>query len=307
LSGRNIDFSWDHVRFFLAVVREGSLAGAGRVLGVEHSTVQRRIRELEQQLDAAIFVRTPRGYALSPLGEELLEPAEAAEAEMLRLGRVAYGADQLLRGGIRVTAMSHFADLLNTQVLASFVTAHPEIHFELRVGEELLSLTDCEADVALRPGVNKPSDPDAIARRICSLAMAPYAAPSYLSGRPRPRRMDDLGEHRLLVVSSPPFPFVVQVKERFNDNIVLETDHMDTLVSAVRAGMGVGFLPCFRGDVDASLDRLWEPELPAELWLLYHADLRRNARVRAFVDHALERLEGLTDLLEGRAAATKPP
>src|SRR4051812_49360190 len=144
-------FNWDDLRTMLALARNGGLARAAARLGVDQSTVFRRINRLEEKLAVRLFERLPSGYVATVAGERLLATAERMEEEANALDRAIAGNDCRLTGLLRVTSSETTANRLLTRHLAAFRNLHPGIEIELIVENRVLSLTRREADVALRP------------------------------------------------------------------------------------------------------------------------------------------------------------
>jgi molybdenum-dependent DNA-binding transcriptional regulator ModE len=141
---------WDDVRYFLAVAREGSVRAAAEGLGVYHSTVLRRIAQLEERLGAQMFEKLPSGYRLTASGEEVLELANQMEASSHQLETRVFGRDQSVRGLLRVTLAPTLATHLLMPDFADFARLHPDIEMEILSSGELANLTNREADVAIR-------------------------------------------------------------------------------------------------------------------------------------------------------------
>jgi molybdate transport repressor ModE-like protein len=141
---------WDDVRYFLAVARGGSVRAAAERLGVNHSTVLRRIAQLEERLGAHVFEKLPSGYRLTNTGEEVLEFAEQMEASSNQLETRVFGRDQSVRGLLRVTLAPTLATHLLMPDFADFARLYPEVEMEILSSDEPVNLTNREADVAIR-------------------------------------------------------------------------------------------------------------------------------------------------------------
>src|SRR6195952_4867507 len=141
---------WDDIRYFLAVARGSSVRAAAEGLGVNHSTVLRRIAQLEERLGARMFERLPAGYRLTAAGDEVLELAEQMEASSLQLETRVFGRDRSVRGLLRVTLTPILATHLLMPDFADFARLHPDIEMEILSSGELANLTNREADVAIR-------------------------------------------------------------------------------------------------------------------------------------------------------------
>lgn len=288
---------------FLAAARAGTLSAAARALDSSPATVLRRLRVLERDLKAALFVRSPRGYALTPAGAELLEHVQAMESEVFAAERRLAGRDQKLSGPIRVATLDDLVQTVLGPVLAGFLLRHPSVELDLVIDSELTNLTRRSADVAIRAG-GQPTSEDVIARSVCPIGIALYASREYLRRQPRRPSLEQLAGHRIVRADEArarlPMEKLIE-RHASGATLAFRSNSMLARCSAVRNGMGVGFLPCFVADVERELVRLGDvvPEASATLWILVHPDLRRNARVRAFVEHAHAELLRLEDRLAG--------
>jgi DNA-binding transcriptional LysR family regulator len=186
---RHLD--WDDLRYLLAVARGAGLAGAARSLGVNPSTVFRRLNALEAGLGVRLFERRPTGYRTTEAGGDLAAAAERVEAEILALDRRLAGQDARLSGSLRVTAPDDIAETLLMAPIARFLAAYPEIRLEVVIDNRMLSLTRREADVAVRPTLEPPET--LIGRKVARLASAVYVAEGAAPAG-RAARADDLDE-----------------------------------------------------------------------------------------------------------------
>ena len=150
---------WDDIRYFLAVARGGSVRAAAVGLGVNHSTVLRRVAQLEERLGAQVFERLPSGYRLTAAGEDILEFAGQMEASSYLLETRVFGRDQGVRGLLRVTLAPPLATHLLMPDFAGFARLHPDIEVEMLSSGGLANLTNREADVAIRVVYDRKSLP----------------------------------------------------------------------------------------------------------------------------------------------------
>ncbi|WP_426954512.1 LysR family transcriptional regulator [Muricoccus radiodurans] len=285
---------WDRLRVVLALRRGGTFSAAARALGVDHTTMARRLEGFERDLGAPLFERGPAGFAPTPLGEEVLAAAERMEGEVTGLLRRLDGAAGGLTGVVRLTTTPHLAAALFAPALGGFLRDHPGLRMELVGDARSLDLSRREADLAVR--LSRPEALGLVARRLGEVAFALYAA----AGDPRPFEAipvlayeDSSGSallQRYLASLVPP------------ERMVLRTNTMAALHEAARAGLGAAVLSCLVAEADPALRRVPAPRaMPAmPLWLLYHEDLRRSPRVRAavaFVDAVIAE----------RRAALAPP
>ena len=142
--------NWDHVRFFLAVAREGSVSAAARQLRVNYTTVVRRIDAFEDHLNTRLFERLPGGYVLSAAAEAVYEEAAAMEDRAVAFDRILFGQDRKLGGRLRVATSDAVATTLLIPHLERFQNAHPDIQLEVATSDSVVSLDRREADVAVR-------------------------------------------------------------------------------------------------------------------------------------------------------------
>lgn len=295
--------SWDDLRLVLAVARAGNLSAAARRLGVNHATVYRRLGALEAHLGARVFERLRAGYAPTAAGEDLLRTAARVEAEMDDLERRLAGRDHRLSGTVRVTAPDDVAEHLLIGPLARFRARYPDIVLELVLDNRMLSLTRREADVAVRP--TAAPDETLVGRRVARLASAVYGAaavagrapagPADLAGRPWVAWEEGAG---------PPAMARWMARHVPPDATVYRANSLLNLLAAIRAGIGLGVLPCFLGDGARDLGRVLPPQedLATGLWLLTHRDLQRTARVRAVLDALYRDLRARRGQLEASEA-----
>lgn len=296
---------WNDPRLVLTIVRAGSLTSAARALGVNHSTAFRRLVGLERRLGARLFERLPAGlYAPTPAGERMAAAAERMEVETAALDRDILGADLRLSGRLKITCPETLAFGLLSPFIAHFRCAHPGIVLDMVVDNRVLSLSRREADVALR--VSRPKEPDLHGRRIAELGWTLYGAPELLdrTGAIAPDHLEDVPligwEETVSGVNTADW----LSREAPERAIVYRTNSVLNQMAAARAGIGLALLPCFLGDAEPGLRRATpEPlaELSRELWIVTHQGLRRTARVRAFMDLAVEFISPQRLLLSGRS------
>ena len=266
---------WDGLRIFLALTRVRTLAAAARKLGIDDTTVARRLKRLEKELGAALLERGPGGIVLTAAGEAVRAAAEEMELAALTAERRALGADRQLSGRVRVTAPEILGTYFVLPALKGVHQRYPGIAIELITTIARLDVTRREADVAIR--TIRPTEPALITRKVARLAVAPYVR--------RERNMPARPE-AVSYVEGVRLP-LRNVEQRIADGgVALRTNSIATVLEAVRLGWGVGDLPCFVGDASPGLERAFPGEKPQmlDVWLVVHGDVQRTARVRALVD-----------------------
>ena len=278
---------WDDLRYFLAVAREGSLAAASRALKVKHSTVLRRITNLEARLGARLFDRTPSGYFLTQGGADVVPAAEEAEAAFFEIERRALGHDSALTGELRLST----TDVVGRQIadaLGAFRKKHPGITVDVLITPEPLSLAKRQADVAIR--VSASPEPYLVGRRMLDVPFAVFGTHDYLVSRPAEKAAQPgwrAFDWVVLDQEGDAFPQGRWERENLDSElVVLRTNSSPLVFDAVRAGMGVALLAIATAQTDPRFVRVTEDTFDFGLstWVLTHADLRRVPRVRAFMD-----------------------
>ncbi len=280
--------NWNDLRYVLAIAQGGTLAAAARRLRVDETTVARRLAAAEGTLDARLFERVDGAMRPTPAGETAIAHAERIEREMRALhGRVA-GTDAALAGTVRLTAVPIVINRLLVPALPALMAAHPLLRLELIAEPRNLSLTKREADIALRLARPRGGG-TAVARRIGRLDYAVYGArdrdAEALPWITYEQDMDELPQAQWIAAATRGAP-----------PPTLMAADAETILAAVRAGLGKSLLPCAVAEREPGLRRLGDaaPVLSRELWLLVHADLRRLARVGAVIDWIEQTILGST-------------
>ncbi len=286
--------NWDDLRYFLAIARDGSLAGAARTLQVNHSTVFRRLNALEESSGVRLFERLPTGYRLTEAGEDLLESAANVGEIMDDLSRRLVGRDYRLSGTIRLTTTDTLAESFLHPLLKKFNSLHPEIVLEVATNNLFFDLGRRDADVALRPADEAPQH--LLGRNLATVAWALYGSISYLGERKAPRTEQELAQHAISCGddSLAGVPAVRWLRARVPEGaIVYRASSFSAQFAAAKAGFGVALLPCVLADSTPELTRVIGPiePLASGLWLLTHTDLRDTVRIRAFMEFLTEAIQ----------------
>jgi DNA-binding transcriptional LysR family regulator len=291
---------WDDFRYVKAIADTRSLAGAAETLGVNHSTVFRRLGQIEQQLGSRLFERGRTGYSLTACGEEMVDLAARMGEDIVNFERKVTGRDLRPSGSLRVTTSELLLLHLLGDVLVGFRKTYPDILLEIVVSNQRLDLSKRDADVAVRATYQTP---DYVAgRKAARLAWAVYGSKA-LATAPFDPKVDG-GQHDWVAFtdSSSIGRATKWLNEHVDDKrIVYRTNTMLGLAEAAAAGVGLVLLPCFAGSAVPGLARLSAPmpELEGELWLITHPDLRNAARVRAFLDFCSQEIARRHQVTEG--------
>jgi DNA-binding transcriptional LysR family regulator len=263
------------------------MAAAGRRLGIDETTVARRVARLSREMGAPLLERTASGLALTPAGEAVRDAAEQMESAALSAGRRASGADLQLSGRVRVTAPEMLGARFVLPAMLAVQSRHPAISFELISTIARLDVTRREADLAIR--TVRPGDPGLVAQKLGRMTMAPYV---------RKRRRGQL--RAVAYVEGIHLPLRAIEDRLPRGDIALRTNSIATVLEAVRLGWGAGDLPRFVGDELRDLERAFPREKPEsiDVWLVVHRDLQRAARVRALMDELVRAFRGSAAVLE---------
>lgn len=280
---------WNDFRHFLAIARAGTLVGAAKALGVEHSTVSRRLNALESALGAKLFARSPDGLALTHAGEEILPLAEEMAARADSIERRISGEDARIAGTVRVTASEAVSGYLATK-LSALGERHPELMVEILSGNRAYDLLHGEADLAIR--VREVTEPDLVTRKIGQAGWSLYASPTYVARKGMPEDPESLSGHDIVGYddSLAGVPGALWLaKHAAGTKTVLRGNSIMAAFNAAIFGVGLAVLPCFIGDAEPRLERLTPRVLGArDVFLVVHPDLARVARVRAVMDFVIE-------------------
>jgi DNA-binding transcriptional LysR family regulator len=284
------DLRWDDVRVFLALHRERSLSAAGARIGLDGSTLSRRLVALEGELEARLFDRTREGLVPTAAAEMLLPAAEEMEAAHARFARAASGFEREIEGTVRLSVPPGFAELFVRRTLARLYADHPRLRIELDVSLRVLDLTRREADLAVR--TVRPVSGELVIVKLETSVWTPMTALSRATRGAPVRRWDEVPWIAWTDELSGIPPERWRRKHAASAVSVLRTSDLVTQAAAVEAGLGVALLPASYAHVSAvrplRYARALEPsasELPSnELWLVGHSALRSVPRVSAVWD-----------------------
>ncbi|MBL8917490.1 MAG: LysR family transcriptional regulator [Myxococcaceae bacterium] len=289
--------NWDDLRFVAAVAKHGSLLRAAKALGVQHTTVGRRVEAAERSLQARLFIRTTAGLVLTVEGQRLVEPLEQVEDAVSALERRAVAGHDEVSGGVRVTAPETFGAAWLAPRLALLSRRYPALTIDLNPTGEVLNLGRRQAELAVRFFRSKHED--LVVRRVGEVAFGLYGARAWLAKHPL-RSVKELTGRPLL--SSPPGDLEARWLERLAPGArpVFVSVFTLALLEAAKAGAGLAVLPRYLGDAQPELEHLPMPDPPMEpVWLTVHRDLRATPRVRAVFGFLVEEFERDAPALRG--------
>ena len=304
MAPRQLD--WSTLPFFLELARQERLAPAARRLRVDHTTVSRRVAELEKSLDQKLFDRTAEGFSLTEAGRALLPFAEAMEAQAIAITDAQRaGAGGAAHGRVRVASMEGIAAQYLARRLPRLARQHPGLMVELVTSPALFNLTRREADISLSFAPVR--GPKLEIRRIGGFALFLYASPGYLAEHGTPASPADLARHRFVdyvedLVQIPEVHWLLDVVAA--PQVVFRSSSMYAQATAAANGAGLVLLPSFAGETDPRLVPVLKPQLRSErpVFLAVHQDLAWVPRVRETVRFLEEVLRADQRLLMDGAA-----
>lgn len=287
--------SWDLYRTFLAVLREGSLSGAARALGLTQPTVGRHIEALEQAVGFQLFTRSQRGLAATEAALELRPYAEALSSTAASLLRAASGQGAAVKGTVRVSASEVMGIEVLPPILAVLRERHPALVIELALTNAVEDLLQREADIAVR--MVEPSQEALVVKRLGTVSIGLHAHRRYLERRGMPKRLEDLAEHSVIGFDRET-PDIRSMMKRIPkldvSRFALRTDSHLAQLAAIRAGFGIGICQVALARRDRNLVRVLPDafELKLGTWLAMHENLRSTPRCRAVFDALAAGLAG---------------
>lgn len=274
---------WSLVQAFLAVAEEGSLSGAARTLGASQPTLGRQIKALEQQLDAALFTRQARGFALTDTGAALVAPARQMRDAMGQIALTAAGRSAQMQGTVRLTASVMTSQMHLPRIIAAIREKEPLIDIELVPSDDSRNLLYREADIAVR--MYRPTQLELVTQHIGDIPIVICAAKRYIARRGPLLDLADLPNHDFVGFDLNPAiieGFAMVGAEVTRDFFKVRCDDQAAYWHLVRAGCGIGFSQrdIAENDPDIEIIDLGFdiPQLP--IWLTAHEAMRETPRIR---------------------------
>ncbi len=297
-------FEWSDLRHFLAVARGGSTLSAARILGVNQTTVARRIAALEEALGEKLFDRAAGGYRLTEVGTAMVQNAERVESEAEAFARMIAQRSRKLLGMIRVTTNDVLADSLLTPWLREFTQRFPVVQVETIITDRRLDISRGEADIALRAGNTKVEGEGLVVRRLATGKWGVYCSKKYAAENGAPTTATELAKHPIIAGAGDLARFdPAFLKEAKAAGAVIRqaSSSILNIAGAIRSGLGVGGIPCMLGELDPELQLCFLfDEADYDLLLITREEMRNLPHVRAFNDFIASRTAALRHMIEGR-------
>ncbi|WP_372761133.1 LysR family transcriptional regulator [Pseudoalteromonas sp.] len=277
---------WQDVKVAFEVARLGTLTAAAEVLNVHHSTVLRRINNLEKNLNARLFHRHARGYKVTEIGAKLFSTAQQIDNSLEQLHNTIAAADSTLRGSLLLTTVSGFMDVL-ADVCEQFQAQHPQVQLEMILEQKRLRLDHGQAHIAVRAGP-RPDEGDYIAQHLTQLTSGLYASQRYINKYGMPKSLQELQQHNFIsgvAGFNAAVPYFAWVDEHIvAQQIKLRVSETSEATRAIIKGLGIGGLQQDVAAQYANLVPILANELswPTDVWLVTHHLVHRTAKVQAF-------------------------
>lgn len=279
--------SWDVYRSFAAVLREGSLSGAARALGMTQPGIARHIDALEQAIDGKLFVRSQRGLSPTDHALSLRPHADALVAAAAALRRSGSGDPDAVSGVVRISASQSVGVMHLPPILADLRRAHPELTIELTLSDQPDDLLQRHADIAVR--MFTPTQKALVARHVGDVRLGFHAHRDYLDRRGVPKILADLSGHDLIGFDTET-DFIRAAMRHLpgidRSAFALRVDNDAAQFAAIQAGFGIGICQAVVAKRDPALVRILADalDLPLPIWIVMHEDLKRIRRCRVVFD-----------------------
>ncbi|MGB1090757.1 MAG: LysR family transcriptional regulator [Oceanobacter sp.] len=292
------NFHWDDLRVAWLVAETGSLTRAADQLGLNHSTVLRRVGRLEESLGAKLFIRHQRGYQLTDAGQLMLKSMRPIASDIQRLHNGLSVLEQEPSGTLRITTVSDFSQVF-APMLHAFRDRHSHIRVQVLATDDYVPLSSGDAHVAIRMG-DQPKEPDLIARPIMPMKMEYFATDAYINRYGKPSSLAEINQHYWVIPSGKKQKLngIRQLVEELDQNrIVFQSNSFSDIYSAIQEGMGIGPIDGLQRFV-GSATPLRKISLGINgpdsiMWFVYHKDMRGSARIKALQDFMLENLPNM--------------
>lgn len=280
--------NWDNLRIFLTVARFSSALEAAQHLNIDHSTITRRLRKLEDEIGSKLFIRTPQGHTLNSTGHRLYEYAEQIEHTMSSIESELGGDSQVLTGQVRLGATEGFGSFFIAPHLAHFCEKHQSINVDLLALPRFINLSKREADIAI--SIERPSTGPYVTCKLTDYRLQLYATKEYLDHHPSIKKIQDINQHRVIgYVDEFSFSPELRYLEQLAPQATVPL-HSTSIIAQHRAtleGTALGILPCFLGNTSPELIPILpnEASIIRSFWLITPNEKREVSRVMVLWDY----------------------
>ncbi|MEJ6781747.1 LysR family transcriptional regulator [Aminobacter sp. Piv2-1] len=295
-------FDWNDLRYLIATARHGSTLKAAGALGVNQTTVARRIKALEDALGIELFHRRQSGYVVTEEGRAVLDLARATEEAAARLEEKVAARKRALSGKIRITGTELTARLLLAPAISRLRAAFPEIATDVISTDDRLDLGKGEADIALRAGGAGERD-DIVRRRLPDSVWAIYMARSLAETAGIPESEADIARFPVIAgegTLAAAWPVALLEERADPARIALRSNSLPGLLAAAEAGLGLAALPAIAAHGSTQLVRCDAlGSFPSPFWLCWHESRRNDPLIRSVADFLATEIVGKKALITG--------
>lgn len=276
------DLNWDDLRVFKAIADTGQIGKAAQLLHLDPTTLSRRLRRLESQVETPLFERTRDGQTLTEAGERLL--AKVEEMDMAASSISEQLSSHLgLSGTLRISVSEGFGGQFLTRHLAEFLASHPNMKVDLVANSGFLSPSKREADIAVM--LSRPRSGPVICQKLADYRLRLYASRDYLTANGTPAHIGDLaGRHRLIgyvpdLLYSPELNYLGEFHGQLEPQV--RSSSINAQMQLIEQGVGIGVLPCFIGDINPALVSICpDTSTTRTFWLVTHQDTNNLLRIK---------------------------
>ncbi|MNC14735.1 HTH-type transcriptional regulator GltR [compost metagenome] len=294
---------WDNLRYFLELSRASKLTVAARRLGVDHTTVSRRVQALEKSMDTQLFLRATTGYSLTEAGRNLLPHAEAMENACSAIEQSKAGQGESLSGQVRIGVTEGYGSTMLAPQLVALTKRYPNLRIDLLAVPRMVQLSRHEADIVIT--LERPVRGPFIITKLTDYVLKLYASTSYLAQHPSIESREDLSKHNFVsyiedLMYSKELLYLDEIGQP--RHIVLRSTSILAQQQAAAAGAGIAILPSFSADADPCLKRVLgeQIEFTRTFWMLMPIELKDIARMKATWSFLREMADANQRLLMGR-------
>jgi DNA-binding transcriptional LysR family regulator len=288
---------WDKLRIFHAAAEAGSFTHAADALHLSQSAISRQVSALESDIGVKLFHRHARGLILTEQGEMLYNTAHDVLLKLETVRMRLTESNDKPTGKLRVTTTVGLGQGWLTEKVQEFLELYPEMQLQLLLDNEELDVNMRQADCAIR--LRQPQQPDLIQRRLFTVHMHVYAAPSYINRFGEPASLDDLDNHRIISFGEPAPGYLLGLNSletagRANDNprpSHLQINNLTSVKRAVQMGVGIAILPDYMVERDSGLVQLvTNADVPAfDTYFCYPEELKNAAKLKVFRDFLISK------------------
>lgn len=285
--------NWDDLRLFLGLARSGRVGASSKGLGVDPTTLIRRVKKLEDSLNCKLFELTTKGYVLTDRGVQLVSYIEKAEHAVLEAQSELNNERGNLTGTVRVSVSEGFGTWFLAPLLVDFKRLYPNICIELVATNGFLNLTKREADIAIL--LERPTKGLLITKRLSDYQFNLYCHQALLTEHGEPKSLDELSDFNLVsyvpdLIYAPQLKFIEETA--LSQLNALRSTSINAQYQMLINGAGIGILPKFIAEQQSGLQRILENKMQMKrtFWLATHQENQNQAKFQVFITWLTEQV-----------------